>query len=132
MTQGSRTPYMSFPRCHAGLPQAHATRKCGLRGGILAVMACKSAPWARWPTCLRHRAHGALLRILEGFSACVGRVELGLRLRAGRVVCGDRCAVALVEGRAVPRRGQLGDPRFQRLDRTLVGSGKGVSVRVTL
>src|SRR3546814_6438711 len=30
--QSSRIPYMSFPRWHAGVPQAHATRKCGLRG----------------------------------------------------------------------------------------------------
>src|SRR3546814_8875856 len=57
---------------------------------------------------LRHRAHGALLRILEGFPACVGRVEFGLRLCDDRVVCVDRCAVALVEGRVVHRRGQLG------------------------
>src|SRR3546814_2684176 len=59
---------------------------------------------------------GALLRILEGFPACVGRVEFGLRLCDDRVVCVDRCAVALVEGRVVHRRGQLGDPHFQRFD----------------
>src|SRR3546814_5712892 len=31
-THSSRILYMSFPRWHAGVPQAHATRKCGLRG----------------------------------------------------------------------------------------------------